>query len=229
MDKLLQLLSHKKIILWDFDGCFCHSEPFHYRAYAKAFEPYGHSVDEQEYYYAFTHKGGGVEDEMVRNNIECNPEAVRVDKSQFYKQEIASGKIKIFPEIASILRVAHSLGVESAIASNSSAEDIKHILSQQEEKLELKGIFGYQPNLGMRKKPFPDIFLHALKELNFVPEQALVIEDSERGLRAALAAGCDALWIKTFINENFTSDAPFSIRCTHQELLIALRGMALKS
>jgi beta-phosphoglucomutase-like phosphatase (HAD superfamily) len=40
-----------------------------------------------------------------------------------------------------------------------------------------------------KKKPAPDIYLHALQELGRGADDAIVVEDSENGLRAALAAG----------------------------------------
>jgi beta-phosphoglucomutase-like phosphatase (HAD superfamily) len=40
-----------------------------------------------------------------------------------------------------------------------------------------------------RKKPSPDIYLHALRELALDPADAVVVEDSENGLRASLGAG----------------------------------------
>jgi HAD superfamily hydrolase (TIGR01509 family) len=40
-----------------------------------------------------------------------------------------------------------------------------------------------------RPKPAPDLFLLASETLGFTPEQAVVVEDSTRGVKAALAAG----------------------------------------
>jgi len=40
-----------------------------------------------------------------------------------------------------------------------------------------------------RPKPFPDLFLHAANTLGFAPSHTVVIEDSTRGVKAALAAG----------------------------------------
>ena len=40
-----------------------------------------------------------------------------------------------------------------------------------------------------RPKPFPDLFLHAARSLGFEPPQCVVVEDSTRGVKAALAAG----------------------------------------
>ena len=38
-------------------------------------------------------------------------------------------------------------------------------------------------------KPAPDLFLHAASSLGFAPEQTVVVEDSTRGVKAAIAAG----------------------------------------
>ncbi len=38
-------------------------------------------------------------------------------------------------------------------------------------------------------KPEPGIFLHAAKDMGFTPEECVVIEDSDSGIRAALAGG----------------------------------------
>ncbi|MCD7865760.1 MAG: HAD family phosphatase [Clostridiales bacterium] len=47
----------------------------------------------------------------------------------------------------------------------------------------------------VRSKPEPDIFLAACKRMNVRPEDALVLEDSENGVRAACAAQIPAICI----------------------------------
>jgi HAD superfamily hydrolase (TIGR01509 family) len=42
-------------------------------------------------------------------------------------------------------------------------------------------------------KPAPDLFLHAARQMNALPEQCIVIEDSKYGARAARAAGMRVL------------------------------------
>jgi len=45
-----------------------------------------------------------------------------------------------------------------------------------------------------RPKPFPDLFLHAATRMNSAPATCCVIEDSETGLKAALAAKMDVIY-----------------------------------
>ena len=44
-----------------------------------------------------------------------------------------------------------------------------------------------------RAKPAPDPYLTALERFGAEPAEAVVVEDSERGLRAAVAAGIDCV------------------------------------
>jgi len=46
-----------------------------------------------------------------------------------------------------------------------------------------------------KSKPEPDIFLKAAQLCGLKPEQAVVLEDSENGIRAAVAAGIPVICV----------------------------------
>ncbi|UXE66387.1 MAG: HAD-IA family hydrolase [Chryseotalea sp. WA131a] len=46
-------------------------------------------------------------------------------------------------------------------------------------------------------KPHPDIFLYASKKMGFKPDHCIVVEDSDHGVQAALAAGMKPLLYST--------------------------------
>lgn len=218
MSFLKNKILNKKAILWDFDGCLCDSEQVHYLAYAQAFLKYQHNLNEDEYYNTFTHTGGGVVKEIETYQLTCDPESIRKDKAKFYWNFILNEKAKFYPEIPKTLHIMKRHNIINAIASNSPAKEIELIISQyKEENLPFDMIVGLEP--GMRKKPFPDLYNKALENLKILPSEALVVEDSERGLLAAHEAGCEAIWIKTSLNERFSTKAPYIARMTHLELL----------
>lgn len=78
-----------------------------------------------------------------------------------------------------------------AVASSSSREWVGGWL----DKLDLAGHFHSYHCRGdvPRVKPAPDLFLRAAAALDLHPQAILAIEDSENGLRAALAAGMAVL------------------------------------
>lgn len=66
----------------------------------------------------------------------------------------------------------------------------------------------------VQPKPSPEIYLLAAERLGFSPEELLVIEDNENGVKAAHAAGCKVrrvespqdLNISTFLSERLIED-----------------------
>ena len=78
--------------------------------------------------------------------------------------------------------------MKRCIASSSSPERLAACL----DILDLRAAFGehvYSASIVPRGKPHPDLFLHAAAQLRIAPSDAIVIEDSEGGVRAAVAAG----------------------------------------
>ena len=222
MNNLKQTILNKKAILWDFDGCLCDSERIHFLAYEKAFMQYNHILNEHEYYETFTHTGGGVSKEIEKYNIICDPDLIRKEKAKYYWQLISDYQAKIYPEIPEILSILNKKGIINAIASNSPANEINLILSQHKsENLPIDMIVGLEQ--GMRKKPFPDLYNKAISQLGIEPSEALVIEDSERGLIAAHEAGCESVWVKTSLNTRFETKTSYISRLTHAEILSALK------
>ena len=60
-------------------------------------------------------------------------------------------------------------------------------------------------------KPAPDSYLKACRKIGVDPAQALVIEDSPTGLRAATAAGCQTIAITTSCAKDSLKEANFIV------------------
>lgn len=221
MKNLKQKILNKKAILWDFDGCLCDSERIHFLAYEKAFLRYSHILNEHEYFETFTHTGGGVTKEVEKYNIKCDYDTIRKEKAKYYWELISNKQAKIYPEIPEILSIIKNHGIMNAIASNSPSSEINLILSQHDGVLPIDMVVGLES--GMRKKPFPDLYNKALLQLGLRPSEALVIEDSDRGLIAAHEAGCESIWVKTSLNDRFETDTPHIARLTHIQILNLLK------
>jgi HAD superfamily hydrolase (TIGR01509 family) len=90
-------------------------------------------------------------------------------------------------EVEGALDVVRGLGSRKAVASSSNADAL-------EEKLRRTGLWEhfaphvYSTDLVARGKPAPDIFLHAARMIDVLPQDCLVIEDSVNGVIAARAA-----------------------------------------
>lgn len=219
---LIHKIKQKKAIIWDFDGCLANTEPLHFRAYRAAFASYNFwlNITLNEYNHTFTHNGGGVEKTIQVNNLVCNPLEIYKIKGMVYKHLIGVEKPPFFQEIIKILKIIKSSGFKAAIASNSVEEDILPIVNNEKATEYFQCIVG--KNNDLKKKPFPDVFLKALSTLDLKPEDALILEDSERGLEAANAAQVDAIWIQTESNELEITSQKYIARLTHEDLLDVL-------
>lgn len=96
-----------------------------------------------------------------------------------------------------ILEYFHRLGMRIAVASSSSTMQIEANLS----KSGIRDYFceivsGAEVEYG---KPSPDIFLLAAQKICCRPEECLVFEDSENGVKAGHLAGCFTIMIPDLI------------------------------
>jgi len=104
-------------------------------------------------------------------------------KNTYFREYLPS--LKVLPGVAELLDEARTVGLRLGVASSSmNAQDVLR-------RLDLLDSFdaigdGYSV---VNTKPAPDIFLWVAGRLNVTPNQAVVFEDSEAGVEAALKGG----------------------------------------
>ena len=67
-----------------------------------------------------------------------------------------------------------------------------------------------------RSKPNPDIYLTALRKLQVTAEEAIVLEDSENGLRAGQSAGIATIFVKDLVHPH--EEVLGKVACSAQSL-----------
>ncbi len=199
---LKELFARARGLILDFDGLLADSEPFHYRAYNTVFERYGHTLDPEEYWVEFTSKGGGIQGEIDRHQLqlEVTPEELRRQKFEVYSGFCERGEIPLFPQARPFLESARRK-FKLAIASGSWERDIRAILRHAGAEHLVGTLLGKAPGT-RREKPAPDIFLHAAEALGLPPAQCLVIEDALKGLKAARQAGMPCVIVRNPLNQS---------------------------
>lgn len=91
------------------------------------------------------------------------------------------------PGLFELLETIETRGIPKAVATSSSRSYLTRMLS----KFQLLDRFDHllSGDDVVHGKPHPEIYLTAARKLQVRPEQMLVMEDSENGTRAAVAAG----------------------------------------
>ncbi|POH64217.1 haloacid dehalogenase [Cryobacterium zongtaii] len=110
-------------------------------------------------------------------------------KTAIYTERVAAGVLPARPGIRRLTEEAAAAGWTLAVASTSAEASVRAVLTHAVGPDLAAGFHVFAGDIVPAKKPAPDIYLYALRELGVDPSETLVIEDSENGLRAALAAG----------------------------------------
>ena len=196
-------------LIFDCDGVLADTEQYgHLPAFNQTFADFGVPVQWSVDEYAEKVKIGGGKERM--RSILTPPLAETLGlqdadaadravlawhqrKTEVYKGLVASGVMPPRPGIARIVQEAHDAGWTLAVASTSAEPAVRAVL-QHAVGDDLAASFSvFAGDIVPAKKPAPDIYLLALRELGVDPQDALVVEDSANGLRAAAGAGLRTL------------------------------------
>jgi beta-phosphoglucomutase-like phosphatase (HAD superfamily) len=123
---------------------------------------------------------------------------LHVVKTGHYTAALRDGHIPLRPGIKQLISDARKAGLKLAISTTTSPENVAGLL---EVGLGKDWATNFAANgcgdIVPLKKPAPDIYNWVLNELKLTPQECIALEDSNNGLRSALAAG-----IKTYITTN---------------------------
>jgi beta-phosphoglucomutase-like phosphatase (HAD superfamily) len=99
------------------------------------------------------------------------------------------------------------------------------------QRLRLTGLYSwfegrlFSAAVMARGKPYPDVFLHAAEAMGFSPSECVVVEDSNSGVQASLAAGMRVLAYVASPTSN-VADSMGVERFTDMASLPALLGIS---
>lgn len=187
-----------KAILFDMDGVLVDSEPLHFEAHRRALEKHGINITEEDYIQNGVSGGqrSFYEVMQIKYHKTVDVGEIKKEKKEIYGNLI--GEIELFDGVKEILEDL-SGKYRMAIVSTTHLEYIY-------KTLEHVGIRNYFETFSSAKelergKPFPDVYLDALKKLNLNADECIAIEDSKNGVEAAKNAGIKCIAIPNKFTE----------------------------
>ncbi|HFD79553.1 MAG TPA: HAD family hydrolase [Gammaproteobacteria bacterium] len=199
-------MSSLTTLLFDVDGTLAETEETHRQSFNKAFQQAGLDWEwSPELYSELLKVTGGKE--RIRHFLETRlPEfeppmnldeyiaGLHAAKTDIYTSTVASGQMPIRPGVRRVLEEARRAGLRLAIATTTTPANVASLLQYNfapdaEDWFEVIGAGAVVPE----KKPAPDIYHYVMEKLGVEPAECLAFEDSENGLRSALAAGLRTL------------------------------------
>lgn len=183
-----------RLAIFDMDGLIFDSERLFMEEKHRIMKAYGYPARREDYLQTM-----GMAGEQLASRLRAlyGPDYPVTEISQkareAFNAHLPACGPEVKPGIRTLLRWFRMHGVTCCVASST-----RHIYVDQYLKMAgLDRFFAY--TIGgddvVRSKPAPDIFLEACARGQFSPADALVLEDSENGIRAAYAAGIPVVCI----------------------------------
>lgn len=149
--------------------------------------------------------------EIIRSLYSINittSELISLRKSSFV-ETITKYEVSLVKGFLDFNDKINQLNLRSCIATSMD----KDLFNQLSLSKFLYDLFSNQvfftSNEGLKSKPAPDIFIFALGIMDALPKDAIVIEDSPIGIKAAKAAGIKCIGISSTFDKKFLHDADY--------------------
>lgn len=173
------------LVIFDCDGVLIDSEVISARMLVTELADYGVSIDLPYVTRTFLGRSYPTVLREVRTTFGVTlPDRFEADYRARLLAAFATD-LRIMPGVAGVIA---GLQVPYCLATSSSPERLAHSMALTQLACLFTGRC-FTASMVARGKPAPDLFLHAAQTMGVPPARCLVIEDSETGLRAGLAAG----------------------------------------
>lgn len=191
-----------RYLLFDHDGVLVDTERWYYKAGERALAEIGLLLNPDQYLLDMSEgagtwaqaKAAGVDDHTI--------DRLREARDAYYQEYLRTEPIEIDGVVEALAELSHH--VRMAIVTTSKRQDFE--LIHQGRHIRQYMDFVLVRDDYTRAKPDPEPYLTALDRFGAPKEQALVVEDSSRGLRSAVAAGIDC----AIVYNQFTKSQDFS-------------------
>lgn len=183
-------MAQVKLLITDFDGTLVDTFEANFLAYQKAFAMFGLELTEQQYRDCF---GFRFDDFMSHMGINDNDtkNGIRLAKGDFYP--LFFDKLIVNDPLLTLLKTFKNSGGLTAVASTARKENLMNALNFIDAADAFSLILtGEDVKQG---KPNPAIYNKVLEQLNVLPAETLIFEDSSVGISAANAAHVDYVQI----------------------------------
>ena len=175
-------------VIFDMNGVITDDEDLHELATQKAFEKVGLTITPNIYrQYCLGRTDSSAFVDLINDFNLKNQKvsSIITDKSILYQKLIASN-LKIYPGVIELIENLY-LKYTLALTTSSTFKEVKTVVNQ----LDIEDLFKVivSSNDVKRGKPDPEPYLFTAEKLGVSSDNCVVIEDSENGVRSAIAAG----------------------------------------
>jgi len=186
-----------KAVIFDMDGVLIDAKDWHFEALNKALTIFGLNIN--RYDHLVTFDGLSTSQKLnILSKTHVLPSILHGfinEMKQQYTMDITYQLCKPIFHHQYALSKLKQKGYKLAVASNSIRNTVK-VMMERSSLIEYLDF--YLSNQDVKHgKPDPEIYNLAIKKLGLKPDQCLIVEDNENGLKAAKNSGAHVLKVET--------------------------------
>lgn len=192
-----------KAVIFDMDGVLIEAKDWHYEALNRALKLFGYEINRFEHLTSYD----GLPTSMKLKKLTLE-KGLPVQLHSFINEMKQQYTVSMIQNLCRprfnheyALSKLKSEGYKLAVGSNSIRMTIEIMMNYAK----LTDYFDFMlSNQDVKNpKPDPEIYLNAISKMNLKPENCLIIEDNENGIKAATASGAHLLVVKTVDDVNY--------------------------
>jgi beta-phosphoglucomutase-like phosphatase (HAD superfamily) len=185
-----------KAVIFDMDGVLIDAKEWHYETLNKALNLFGAEIS--RYDHLVTFDGLPTKKKLEMLSMEGGfPRGLHGfvnELKQQYTMEVVYTKCKpVFQQQYALSRLKAE-GYHLAVCSNSIRKSVE-IMMEKSALIEYLDFFLSNQDV-KNGKPDPEMYNLAIKKLNLKPQECLIVEDNDHGLKAALASDAHVLKVE---------------------------------
>ena len=218
-------------LIFDVDGTLAETEEAHRAAFNSTFKKWGLNWNWSVEDYRILLKTTGGKERMrayqstlpqgERRLSDGEIAKLHVEKTAAYGAILASGQLELRAGVADLITAARARGLKVAVATTTNTPNVEALCLCCWGKPALEVFDTVSAgDMVKQKKPAPDVFLLALKQLGLPAENCIAFEDSRNGVLSALGADLRVLVTPSaYTDTDDFSDADWVIPSLEQKHL----------
>lgn len=211
----------KKYILFDHDGVLVDTEFWYYQAGQRALADIGLRLDKAQYLRDMTQGRGTWAQARAAGLDEQTISRQRAVRDDYYQEYLRTEAIEIDGVAETLAELSRY--VRMAIVTTAKRADFDLIHEKRRIRPFMEFVLTREDY--QLAKPHPEPYLTGLKRFAAAKDETLVVEDSARGLKSAVAVGLDC----AIVHNDFTAGHDFSQASYRIDSLAELTDIILNS
>lgn len=186
-----------KAILFDMDGVLIDAKEWHYEALNRALELFGMPISRFDHLTTFDGLPTRKKLELLsmERGLPRELHSFINDLKQQYTMELVATQCRPRFQHEYALSRLKASGIKLAVCSNSVRNTVTTMMHFARLESYLNLMLSNEDVA--RSKPDPEMYVTAMVRLGVKPQESLIVEDNEHGIRAAVASGAHVMRVAT--------------------------------